>query len=430
MVRPRSINKEKAAARRRAKTPASVRRGGKLSNTESPLDGKKSVEAELLPKKSRRMSGTRIVVSWIMTIYALCMFFFTQHIGNNITNFVVQIVCYKELVSIGFDAKKEEELQTFKYFYFYWAAVAVLFVWGTIFRDQWHRSGYTNITGFDDSLPPLEFCIYCLYIGGLIFLVFSLQKREHYKYQLQQFAFTQLALLATIGQGCCAIAVQYRAGLFFALISLNLVVCNDCFAYIFGKKFGKTPLIGLSPNKTWEGFLGAMIATFIDAILFSRFLTDPSYDPLYQLGFISKPFLQPIMTCKPQGIVGTSFSLTIPECDVLDIYQPRPVCDDNYPMLSRFLSFLPGGFDAMVCQNITWSSIQTHSVILAAFASLIAPFYGFIGSAVKRAAGVKDFGNLFPGHGGMTDRFDCNFGMVVFTYFYVLFILGPQVLEQ
>ena len=154
-------------------------------------------------------------------------------------------------------------------------------------------------------------------------------------------------------------------------------MCNDCFAYIFGKKFGKTPLIGLSPNKTWEGFLGAMIATFIDAILFSRFLTDPSYDPLYQLGFISKPFLQPIMTCKPHGIVGTSFSLTIPECNVLDIYKPRPVCHDNYPTLSRFLSFLPGGLDAMVCQNITWSSIQTHSVILAAFASLIAPFYGF-----------------------------------------------------
>ena len=183
----------------------------------------------------------------------------------------------------------------------------------------------------------------------------------------------------------------------------------------------------MSPNKTWEGFLGAMIATFIDAILFSRFLTDPSYDPLYQLGFISKPFLQPIMTCKPQGIVGTSFSLTIPECDVLDIYPLVRYAMTTIPCCPAFI-LSSWWFWCNGLWNITWSSIQTHSVILAAFASLIAPFYGFIGSAVKRAAGVKDF-ELIPWSWWNDGRFDCNFGMVVFTYF-ILFILGPQVLNN
>jgi CDP-diglyceride synthetase len=32
----------------------------------------------------------------------------------------------------------------------------------------------------------------------------------------------------------------------------SLVICNDCMAYVFGFFFGKTPLIQLSPKKTWE----------------------------------------------------------------------------------------------------------------------------------------------------------------------------------
>jgi len=62
--------------------------------------------------------------------------------------------------------------------------------------------------------------------------------------------------------------------------------------------------------------------------------------------------------------------------------------------------------------------IQFHVLILATFASLIAPFGGFFASGLKRTFKIKDFGESIPGHGGMTDRMDCQFIMGFFTFMY------------
>ena len=51
--------------------------------------------------------------------------------------------------------------------------------------------------------------------------------------------------------------------------------------------------------------------------------------------------------------------------------------------------------------------LQLHAVVMAMFASIIAPFGGFFASGFKRGFKIKDFGDSIPGHGGMTDRMDC-----------------------
>lgn len=51
------------------------------------------------------------------------------------------------------------------------------------------------------------------------------------------------------------------------LFPAALIAINDVTAYFFGFFFGKTPLIKLSPKKTWEGFIGASVATIISAFL-------------------------------------------------------------------------------------------------------------------------------------------------------------------
>ena len=58
------------------------------------------------------------------------------------------------------------------------------------------------------------------------------------------------------------------------------------------------------------------------------------------------------------------------------------------------------------------------------FAAVIAPFGGFFASGFKRALRVKDFGDSIPGHGGLTDRMDCQVVMAVFSYIYIDSIVG------
>jgi phosphatidate cytidylyltransferase len=62
--------------------------------------------------------------------------------------------------------------------------------------------------------------------------------------------------------------------------------------------------------------------------------------------------------------------------------------------------------------------MQFHIFFLASFASLVAPFGGFFASGIKRTFKIKDFGDSIPGHGGVTDRMDCQFIMGTLTYMY------------
>ena len=57
----------------------------------------------------------------------------------------------------------------------------------------------------------------------------------------------------------------------------------------------------------------------------------------------------------------------------------------------------------------------TSLIIWSVLVSIIGQFGDLCMSVVKRVAGVKDFGNLLPGHGGILDRFDSHMFAVAFT---------------
>lgn len=59
-----------------------------------------------------------------------------------------------------------------------------------------------------------------------------------------------------------------------------------------------------------------------------------------------------------------------------------------------------------------------HAVVLGVVGSALGQVGDLCESVLKRAAGVKDSGALFPGHGGILDRLDCLMFIFPFVYYY------------
>ncbi|MBN4067789.1 phosphatidate cytidylyltransferase [Alkaliphilus transvaalensis] len=67
---------------------------------------------------------------------------------------------------------------------------------------------------------------------------------------------------------------------------------------------------------------------------------------------------------------------------------------------------------------------QMFLVILLGFLGSITSQIGdLIASAIKRHAGIKDFGNIVPGHGGILDRFDSIIFTIPLVYYFVTYIM-------
>lgn len=92
------------------------------------------------------------------------------------------------------------------------------------------------------------------------------------------------------------------------------------------------------------------------------------------------------------------------ECNINPVFIPRTWT------LPLTVPYVPATFEI--------APIQFHVLVISTFASLIAPFGGFFASGLKRTFKIKDFGDSIPGHGGMTDRMDCQFIMGFFAFMY------------
>jgi len=240
------------------------------------------------------------------------------------------------------------------------------------------RSIWSNVHKYSSAVT------FSAYVVILIVFVLTL-KKEILKYQITNMFWTIAMLCLTVLQ-IRGVTMLIFEGIIWFIIPVGLVVANDSFAYIcgmsMGKKFISSPFLSISPNKTWEGFIGAAFCTVAFAWFFADFFSQ------------FPRFICPQMNLQPYAQLNCTASSTFVE-------QPLPLPFADYALFT-----------------INYKPVQFHATILACFASIVAPFGGFLASGMKRAFNIKDFGDLFPGHGGFMDRMDCQLLMLLGTYVY------------
>ncbi|KAL3507714.1 hypothetical protein ACH5RR_033096 [Cinchona calisaya] len=372
--------------------------GGRLrrrrGSNEVPTEVVKANGSHLLVNDQNKYKSMMIRVYssfWMIGGFAFIIYMGHLYIWAMVV--VIQIIMAKELFNLLRRAHEDKQLPGFRLLNWYFFFTAMLFVYGRILNQR-----LVNTVIQDKFLHKLvsEFIkyhmvtCYFLYIAGFMWFILTLKKKM-YKYQFGQYAWTHMILIVVFTQSSFTVANIFE-GIFWFLLPASLIVINDIAAYFFGFFLGRTPLIKLSPKKTWEGFIGASVTSIISAFVLANFFAR------YQW-----------LTC-PRKDLSSGWL----HCDPGPLFKP-----ESYTLPEWVPQWFPW-------KEFEILPVQLHALCLGLFASIIAPFGGFFASGFKRAFKIKDFGDSIPGHGGITDRMDCQMVMAVFAYIYHQSFVVPQ----
>ena len=186
-----------------------------------------------------------------------------------------------------------------------------------------------------------------------------------------------LMIILYIALGFSSLTILLFNGMRFIIYLLIICICTDVFAYLFGIRFGKHKMVPhISPKKTWEGALGG---TFFGTLIGSLF-----------------------------AIFYESFS-------------------GYFVANGDAGEFFFGVFDF---DNVSTAVNVIMIIGLSFVLSVFSQIGDLVASKFKRTYETKDFSQVFPGHGGILDRFDSMlFSSIVFLCFITVVRVAMPILS-
>lgn len=174
-----------------------------------------------------------------------------------------------------------------------------------------------------------------------------------------------------IGISFASFTILRSYGIRFIIYLLMITVATDVFALVFGINFGKHKMAPtISPKKSWEGAVGGTAVALVIGFLFLFFY----------------PYMAPAFH------------------------------DGNN------LNFFAGVFEY---EFFSKAGLVIFMILLTLCMSICSQIGDLVASKMKRTYGIKDFSNIFPGHGGVLDRFDS--ALFTSTIFLVFLQVGTIV---
>lgn len=348
--------------------------------------------------KRMRNAGIRTLWTFIM-IGGFILLLLMGHVYMILLVMVCQSLVYREVTAlftlgakdkvsdpeVASDPREAAWSKTFNWYFF---AVTNYFLYGETIIYYFKHVVFSDANFLPFALNH-RLVSFMLWTMGFVGFVASL-KKQYLKQQFGLFCWVHMTLLVVVVSSHF-IVNNILEGMIWFWVPASFVICNDIFAYVWGVTLGRTPLFKLSPKKTVEGFVGALFSTIILGVIYGTFFMRFDY-----------------MIC-PAHDLGVSAWSSV-KCD------PNPVFVWREWTMWPPLRILASSLLGQPVSTIPYAPYQFHCLALACFASLVAPFGGFFASGFKRAFDIKDFGHSIPGHGGMTDRMDCQFLMGMFSY--------------
>jgi len=392
------------------------------------------------------------LLSGVLMVSVFLLFLFSGHFYICTLIFFTEVILFRELVKVRYNTWLpiiENSIPFFRTTQWLWFVTAIFYTYSDFVVD---------VIKSNTSLHYLLH--YAKYQTGLAFLIYNVTfvvtiatlQKDHIRFQINQLCWTILVLCLTVGQLKYIMHNVYNGLIWFAL-PIMLVVFNDSFAWLAGitcgRKFIQKEFVNISPNKTWEGFIGGGIGTMVAGWHLSRFMAQYTWMVCPTNKFELFPDkliceLDPVFQ-QAKHIFPHSIFEVFPQFVIKMIPSVVDICTDTSSMStmmvdgttsSEFGTSAGATAAAGVIEVLTpcisgnehhthhhfelvvknFYPVQIHALGLSLFASFIAPFGGFLASAIKRAYHLKDFASFIPGHGGMMDRMDCQFLMALCTW--------------